>query len=41
MQALDEGIVQYKHHGREPPGPLLAPEEHLANIASVLDFRVA
>ena len=33
---LDESIVQQKHHGCQIPGPLLAPEKHLSNVADIL-----
>jgi hypothetical protein len=38
---LDEGVVQDEHDGRGIPRPLLAPEEHLADITHVPDLRVA
>jgi hypothetical protein len=41
MQSLDKRVVQNEHEGSSPPCPSLTPEEHLTNIADVLDFRVA
>jgi hypothetical protein len=41
MQSLDESVVQEEHEGGSPPCPSLTPEEHLANVADILDFRVA
>ena len=40
MKTLNEGVVEGEHDGCEPPGPLLIPEEHLTDIADVLDFGV-
>lgn len=41
VQSLNKGIVQNEHDGREPPGPIFVPKEHLANIANIQDFWVA
>jgi hypothetical protein len=38
---LDEGVVQDKHHGSGIPCPLLAPEQHLPNVAHVSHFGMA
>lgn len=37
----DEGVVEQEHDSGRPPGPSLAPEEHLANVTHILDLRVA
>ena len=41
METLDEGIVQNKHDGSEPPGPVGAPEEDLADVTDIFDFGMA
>jgi hypothetical protein len=41
MEALNEGVVQQEHDRCEPPRPLLAPEDDLANVANVFDFWMA
>lgn len=38
MQSLDEGVVQDEHEGSSPPCPSLTPEEHLTNVANILNF---
>ena len=41
VQALDKGVVEDEHDGRGPPRPLVAPEEHLAQVAHVAHLGVA
>jgi len=38
---LDEGIVEEEHDGREVPGYLRIPVQHLTDVADVADFRVS
>ena len=40
VEALDEGVVEQKHETGKVPCPTLVPEEHLANVANVLDLGV-
>jgi hypothetical protein len=37
----NEGVVQDEHDSREPKGPALAPEDHLAEIADIANLRMA
>jgi hypothetical protein len=34
------GIVEKEHDGCGVPSPLLAPEEHLADVTNIPDFRM-
>jgi hypothetical protein len=35
---LNKSVVQDEHDGSEIPRPLLAPKEHLSNIANIANF---
>jgi hypothetical protein len=37
----DEGVVQDEHDCREPKGPAVVVEDHLAEIADIADLRMA
>lgn len=41
VEALDEGVVQDEHDGREVPGPFRVPEQHLADVADVFELWMA
>lgn len=38
---LNEGVVQEEHHSGEPPRPFVVEEQHLPNVAYILDLRMA